>query len=385
MAKKKSNTSSAKKGLKKNQKRKASAPKKKSTVKKATVKKKTKNASIQTTPTLKARKYTDDAVSKPLNNIIQNNTKAETSPHSQNSSTQESHITTPTTNVQNTEQHTPRKRGRKKKREPKSWEEKAQALPTFEVSNYPKLPVKKILITQNKPTDLQNPYQFLIDKYKVDIEFRPFIKAQGLSAQEFRNQKVNILEYGGVIFTSKFAMDCFFKIVHEMRMPLPDTFKYFCLNEQIANYIQKYMELRKRRVFWGQGTLADLKNTLKKNIDKKLLLPASDVIKDKIIGVLDELNAKYTLVDVYKTVPENISDIRPEKFDIIVFFTPIAVESLKKYFPTFKQNKTRFAAYSILTAKKLQELGYRVDIYAPTKEFPSMVNALAHYLLHAND
>jgi len=288
------------------------------------------------------------------------------------------------TSSESTEE-TKRKRGRRGKKKAKTWEEKAQKLPTFEVSNFPKYPIKTILITQAKPTDLQNPYQLLIDKYKVKIDFRPFIKVEGLSAQEFRNQKVDVLEFSNIIFTSRLAVDHFFRILSEMRVSLPDTTKYFCLNEQIAYYMQKYMELRKRRIFWGQGTLDDLKTVLKKFIEGKFLLPASDTIKEKVIGILDALNAQYTAVDVYKTVPEKITDIKPENYDAIVFFSPIAAESLKKNFPNFKQNKTRFAAYSIITANRLKELGYRVDIYAPTLEFPSMVNALADYLLHVEE
>ncbi len=282
----------------------------------------------------------------------------------------------------NTDQTLVKKRKRKRKNKVKTWEEKAKVLPAFEVSNYPRKPVKNILITQAKPPDVQNPYQLLIEKYKVQITFRPFIKVDGLSAQEFRTQKVDILEYGGVIFTSRLAIEHFFRLVRDMRIILPDSMKYFCLNEQIAYYMQKYMELRKRKIFWGQGTLDDLKTVLKKNIEKKFLLPASDMIREKVIGILDVLNAQYTAADVYKTVPEKNTDIRPSRFDMLVFFTPIAVEALKKYFPDFKQNKTRIAAYSILTANKLKELGYRVDIYAPTLEFPSMVNAIADYLLH---
>lgn len=277
------------------------------------------------------------------------------------------------------------KKRRKRKKKVKTWEEKAKQLPTFEVSNYPKLPVKNILITQAKPSELQNPYQLLIDKYKVQIHFRPFIKVEGLTAQEFRNQKVDVLEYTGIIFTSRLAIDHFFRITHEMRVTLPDTTRFFCLNEQIAYYMQKYMELRKRRIFWGLGPIDDLKSILKKHPGGKILLPASDTIREKVIGILDSINLQYSAVDVYKTVPEDISDLKPEKFDMMAFFTPIAVEALHKYFPNFKQNKTRFAAYSILTANKLKELGYRIDIYAPTLEFPSMVNAIAHYLLHIKE
>lgn len=286
--------------------------------------------------------------------------------------------------IQQKETEVKQRKKRRKKGE-RTWEEKAKKLPTFEVSNYPQLPVKTILITQAKPAELQNPYQLLTDKYKVQLHFRPFIKVEGLSAQEFRNQRVDVLEYNGIIFTSRLAIDYFFRIMSEMRINIPDSTKFFCMNEQIAYYMQKYMELRKRRILWGIGTLDDLKNMLKKNLDRKFLLPASDTIKEKVIGILEDLKAKYTAADVYKTVPENISDIKPEKFDMIVFFTPIAAEALHKYFPTFKQNKTRFSAYSILTANKLKSLGYRVDVFAPTIEFPSMVNAIAHYLLHIGE
>lgn len=283
------------------------------------------------------------------------------------------------------EQSQVKQRKKRRKKGERTWEEKAKKLPNFEVSNFPKLPVKSILITQAKPSDLQNPYQLLTDKYKVQLTFRPFVKVEGLTAQEFRNQKVDVLEYNAIIFTSRLAIDHFFRIMNEMRVNIPDTVKFICMNEQIAYYMQKYMELRKRRILWGLGTIDDLKNVLKKNIDRKFLLPASDTIKEKVIGILNDLKAKYTAVDLYKTIPENISDLRPEKYDMIVFFTPIAVEALHKNFPKFKQNNTRFAAYSVLTANKIKELGYRVDLFAPTIEFPSMVNAIAHYLLHIGE
>lgn len=276
------------------------------------------------------------------------------------------------------------KRRRKKKKRIKTWEEKAKELPVFEVSNYPKLPVKDILITQSRPPDLQNPYQLLENKYKVNIHFRPFIKVEGLSAQEFRNQRVDVQDYQGIIFTSRLAIDHFFRLIHEMRISLSESTKFFCLNEQIGFYMQKYMELRKRRILWGQS-LEDFKNILKKNKNAKFLLPASDTINEKVIGILDDLNVSYTKVDIYKTVLENIKDLKPGNYDMIVFFTPIAVEALHKWFPKFKQGKTRFAAYSLLTANKLKDLGYRIDLFAPTLEFPSMVDAIAHYLLHIEE
>ncbi len=272
---------------------------------------------------------------------------------------------------------------KRRKKQAKTWEEKAQSLPNIEVSNWPKLAVRNILITQAKPSELQNPYQILMDKYKVNVYFKAFLTVEGLTAQEFRMQRVDILEHKSIIFTSRLAIDHLFRLCQEMRITLPEETKYFCINEQVAYYMQKYMEFRKRRIFWGQGSLEDLKGVLKKNLTSKFLLPASDAIKEKVIDILDAIKAQYTPVEIYRTTPTNISNIKPEQFDMIAFFSPIAVESLKKSFPKLKQNNIRFAAYSHLTANKMKSLGYRVDVFAPTLEFPSLINAMAHYLLNA--
>lgn len=382
MAKSSKNTSQKSPSSKKNVN---STKEKKSSTKKSNTSTKTKKTSSKTSTKKKSLVSAQPIKEPNITSIITNDSSSSNTYTQQellnkivNASTEEEKKNSPSANETATSEE-PKKR-RKRGRKIKTWEEKAKKLPTFQVSDFPKFPVKSILITQAKPADLQNPYQLLTDKYKVIVNFRPFIKVEGLTAQEFRNQRVDVLEYKGIIFTSRLAVDNFFRIMNEMRVTLPETTKFFCLNEQIAYYLQKYMEFRKRRIFWGQGTIDDLKNVLKKNIDGKFLLPASDTIREKVMGILDHLNAKYSAVDVYKTVPENISDLKPEQYDMIVFFTPIAVEALHKYFPKYKQNKTRFAAYSILTANKLQELGYRVDIYAPTLEFPSMVNAISHYL-----
>lgn len=372
MTKKKKNNTSKTESLIKKKKSRHESTKKKSVLKKTS---KTASSKAKTKPDVEKSKNTDSDVL--VNNHQQLNKNSETSsPELQEKET--------VSTTENAQIETPKRKKRRKKGE-RTWEEKAKKLPVFEISNFPKYPVKKILITQAKPSDLQNPYQLLTDKYKVQINFRPFIKVEGLTAQEFRNQRVDVTEYSGIIFTSRLAVDHFFRIMNEMRVSIPENTKFFCMNEQIAYYMQKYTEFRKRRILWGTGTLDDFKNVIKKHPERKFLLPASDAIREKVIDILKTLNVKYTTTDVYKTVPENISDIKPEQFDMIVFFTPIAVEALHKHFPKFKQDKTRFAAYSILTANKLKELGYRVDIYAPTLEFPSMVNAIAHYLLHITE
>jgi hypothetical protein len=167
--------------------------------------------------------------------------------------------------------------------------------PKIEVSNYPKNKVKSILVSQPKPLDPEkNPYVNLGKKYNLNINFRHFIKVEGLSSQDFRAQRIDILEHGAVILTSKLSVDHYFKMCNEMRVTVPESMKYFCLNEQTAYYLQKYIQYRKRKIFFGHGTMLDLVDVIRKNKDEKFLLPVSDVHKEQIIEFLDELHITYT-------------------------------------------------------------------------------------------
>lgn len=259
-------------------------------------------------------------------------------------------------------------------------------LPVIEVSNHPKVKVKTILVSQPKPAETdRNPYFELGNKHHVNVNFRQFIKVEGLTAVEFRAQRIDILEHGAVILTSKLAVDHYFRICNEMRVTVPETMKYFCINEQTAYYLQKYIQYRKRKIFFGHGTIVDLVDVIRKNRAEKFLLPASDVHKEQIVDFLDDLKITYTKATFYKTVPADLSDIKSlSEFDILVFFTPVGIRSLKQNFPNFKQGNTRIAAFGHSTAQTVKNLGYRLDIFAPNPQNPSMTGALDAYIKEAN-
>ncbi len=258
--------------------------------------------------------------------------------------------------------------------------------PKIEISNHPKSRVKNILVSQPKPVENEkNPYLELARKHNIGLTFRQFIKVEGLTSQEFRAQRIDILEHGAVILTSKLAVDHYFRICNEMRVTVPESMKYFCINEQTAYYLQKYIQYRKRKIFFGHGTIIDLVDVIRKNKDEKFLLPASDANKEQIMDFLDEVKIAYTKGVFYKTVGADLSDMKTlADYDIIVFFTPVGIRSLKQNFPNFKQANTRIAAFGHATATMVKNLGFRLDIFAPNPQNPSMTGALDAYIKEAN-
>lgn len=258
--------------------------------------------------------------------------------------------------------------------------------PKIEVSTYPKNKVKSLLISQPKPAEGdKNPYLDLSKKYNLIPTFRQFIKIEGLNSQDFRTQRVDILEHGAVILTSRLSVDHYFRLCNEMRITVPESMKYFCINEQTAYYLQKYIQYRKRKIFFGHGTILDLVDVIRKNKDEKFLLPASDVTKEQIVDFLDELKITYTKATFYRTVSANLSDIKSlNDFDMLVFFTPAGIKSLKQNFPNFKQGSTRIAAFGHVAAQTVKDLGYRLDIFAPNPQNPSMSGAIDAYVKEAN-
>lgn len=258
-------------------------------------------------------------------------------------------------------------------------------LPVIEISNYPKNKVKNILVSQPKPESEKNPYFDLAKKYSLNINFRQFIKVEGVTAMDFRAQRIDILAHGAVILTSRLAVDHYFRVCNEMRITVPETMKYFCINEQTAYYLQKYIQYRKRKIFFGQGSLMDLVDVIRKNREEKFLLPVADVHKEQIVEFLDELKITYTKGIFYRTVSADLSDIKNlAEYDILVFFTPAGIRSLKQNFPNFKQGGTRIAAFGHTAAQCAKQLGYRLDIFAPNPQNPSMTGALDAYIKEAN-
>ena len=248
--------------------------------------------------------------------------------------------------------------------------------------------IKKILVSQPKPASEKSPYYDLATRFGVELVFRPFIKVEGMTPRDFRAQHVNILDYTAVIFTSRHAIDHFFTLSKELRVTIPEDMKYFCVTEAVALYIQKYVQYRKRKVFFGTtGRVDDLLPTMVKHKNEKYLVPQSDVHNDSLTLLLDSKKLIHKEVVMYKTVS---NDFTPEEvanfdYDMLVFFSPSGIESLTKNFPDFKQGDIAIATFGPSTAKAVQDAGLRLDLEAPTEKYPSMTGALQHYLLMQED
>jgi len=248
--------------------------------------------------------------------------------------------------------------------------------------NYMK--VKTILVSQPAPQAKQSPYFDLMDKQKVKIDFRSFIHVEGESSRAVRNQKIDFLSFTAVIFTSRNAVDHYFRLADEMRVTIPDEMKYFCLSEAVAYYLQKYVVYRKRKIYVGTRTFDDLMPLIKKHKSEKFLLPSSDTVKQTMIDNMDSLNVEWKRAILFRTVISDLSDLENVFYDVLVFFSPSGIKSLFENFPQFKQNNTRIAVFGNSTVKAAEEAGLKIDIAAPSVETPSMTMALEKYIKEVN-
>lgn len=244
--------------------------------------------------------------------------------------------------------------------------------------------IKRILVTQPKPDTAKSPYFDLAEKNNVQVDFRPFIQVEGVSAKEFRQTRVQILEHGAVLFTSRTAIDHFFRISNELRLIIPDSMKYFCISEATAFYLQKYIVYRKRKIFYGAGKFQDLIDVMKKHKEEKFLLPVSQINQPDILQLLDKAGYNYTKAIIYNTVSSDLSDLKEVNYDILVFFSPSGIQSLLQNFPDFAQEETKIASFGPTTAKAVLDAGLRLDIEAPTSEAPSMTMALEQFIKKYN-
>ncbi len=243
--------------------------------------------------------------------------------------------------------------------------------------------VKRILISQPKPTSEKSPYYEMEREYDVEMVFRPFIKVEGISSKEFRQQKISILNYTSVVFTSRHAIDNYFKLASEMRIEIPESMKYFCVTETIALYIQKYVQYRKRKVFFGKtGKINDLIPLMIKHKTEKFLIPMSDVHDDSVKTLLDSKKLDHTECVMYRTVSNDFTQEEVEKFDydMCIFFSPSGINAFKETFKNTKDNTVVVGTFGPATAKAAHEAGLKVKMEAPTKEYPSMTSALKNFL-----
>ena len=240
--------------------------------------------------------------------------------------------------------------------------------------------IKTILISQPEPTSENSPYSKLIRKYKIKIDYRPFIHVEGLTAKEVRAQKVDFSKFHNIILTSRNAVDHFFRITEEMRFKVPDQTKYFCQSEAVAYYLQKYVVYRKRKIYVGNNNFMDLEPIFIKFNKEKFLVPTSGSLNPDIIKTLNSFEISWDRAQLFNTVVSDLSDLRDVYYDILVFFSPLGIESLFENFPDFKQNKTLIAVYGNTTEEAAIGKNLRIDIKAPTEVSPSMAMAIEKYI-----
>lgn len=239
--------------------------------------------------------------------------------------------------------------------------------------------IKSILVSQPAPNE-SSPYLEMARKEKIRIDFKPFIHVEGVEAKDLRTQKIDLTHYTGIIFTSKNAIDHYFRLAEEMRFAVPDSMRYICQSEAIANYLQKHIVYRKRKISFGERTFADLLPLFKKFPSEKYILPASDILSSDIQTVLDASGIDWTKATMYKTVSSDLSQINIDDYDMLVFFTRQGIKSLGENFESFKQDKVKIAVFGSTTEQAAKDAGLRIDVMAPSKESPSMTMAIEKYI-----
>jgi uroporphyrinogen-III synthase len=243
------------------------------------------------------------------------------------------------------------------------------------------LKIKKILVSQPRPTTEKSPYFDISDKYNVKIDFRPFIKVEPVGVKEFRTQRISILDFSAIIFNARHGIDHFFRLCEELRITVPETMKYFCVSESVALYLQRYIHYRKRKVFYGaSGKMPDLVTIMNKHADEKYLFVTSDVQNEETLSLLDKSKIKYTQAIMYRTVSNDFGPDEEFNYDMLIFFSPVGIQSLLKNFPDFQQGDIQIGCFGATTAQAVRDANLRLDVEAPLPGMPSMTMALENYL-----
>ncbi|MBQ2376105.1 MAG: uroporphyrinogen-III synthase [Bacteroidales bacterium] len=241
--------------------------------------------------------------------------------------------------------------------------------------------IKNILISQPEPTDLlKNQYKALSSKYEVEFTFYKFFDVVGISNREFRDAKISILDHSAVIFTSKLSVDNYFRLAKELRLTIPETMKYFCITETVANYMQNYVQYRKRKIFYGKLTFKDLVDVIAKHKEEKFIIPCAEDSSIDYFNMLDAAKIKYTKAVMYRSEPKDLTNIDIKKFDMIAMFSPIGVKSFVQSFPQITSEDIFIAAFGTTTQTALKSAKLKTYVPAPTKEAPSMIMAIDKFL-----
>jgi uroporphyrinogen-III synthase len=242
------------------------------------------------------------------------------------------------------------------------------------------LKIKNVLISQPQPENEKSPYADLAKHFNLNLTFRKLIKIEGIDNKEFRKHRINILDYTAIIFTSRHAVDHFFSLCEQLRVVIPETMKYFCTSEAIALYLQKYVQYRKRKIFFGKSTFPELFELIKKQKGEKYIFPCGVNHTKDIPDLLKKNKIEHVIAPIYSTVPDEVTDIDINNYQMLVFFSPFGIESLVKNFPDYEQGETVFAAFGEATATAIENAGYKVQVKAPSSVAPSMTMAIEQYL-----
>ena len=239
----------------------------------------------------------------------------------------------------------------------------------------------KILISQQTPTNLA-PYESLQSKFGATVDFRPFFLMEPLSAKEFRTEKINLPDYTAVVFSSRLAIDAYFKLCDEMRFKVPETMKYFCSTEAVAMYLQKHIVYRKRKIFFGDGTPQSIVGLIgPKHKGEKFLITASvGSNADSITALFESAGLDWTLGMLVKAVPQDLHGLDIHSYDIVVMYNPSDVASLKENFPDFEQGDIKFVSFGKSVVKAMEDAGFSITVKAPTPEATSVGRAIELYL-----
>lgn len=242
--------------------------------------------------------------------------------------------------------------------------------------------IKSILVSQPQPVDIaKTPYGEMSKKYSVNFTFEKFIKLEDVTASELRQDHIKMPEYTAIILTSRNAVDHFFRVAKEMRYTIPETLKYFCINESTALYLQRYVQFRKRKVFYANQTLNDLIEIMKKHKEEKYLYCCSDISSDSTIDLLTAAKLNFTKAVMFRTVPADLKEVvKIDKYDMLVFFSPAGITSLKANFPEFEQKEVAIGGFGEATCKAITEAGFELNFRAPTETAHSMTQAIEEFL-----
>ena len=242
--------------------------------------------------------------------------------------------------------------------------------------------IRKIIISQPQPSSDKSPYFDIAQKFNVEIKFHPFIRVERISVKDFRQQRINILDFSGIVLTARTAVDKFFSLCDELRITIPESMKYFCISESVALYLQKYIVYRKRKIFFSQtGRIEGLNNAFTKHSKEKFLFPVPEEHKDDVTVFLDHKKLNYVKSVMYRTVSNAfIENEHVKDYDMAIFFSPLGIQSLFKNFPDFQQGNMAIGCFGGSVAKAVEEAGLHLHLEAPQPDYPSMAAALEAFL-----